>query len=88
MSSHSDFICISCTRDLFATDVLQLEVEGNLPNFITTPIMIDTVKKAMFKQAKSQYSNEKYMTHWINSARKNQTNDEMIKERLGLLMTP
>jgi hypothetical protein len=50
--------------------------------------MIDTVKKAMFKQAKSQYSNEKYMTHWINSARKNQTNDEMTKERLGLLMTP
>ena len=49
--------------------------------------MIDTVK-AMFKQAKSQYSNEMYMTHWINSARKNQTNDEMIKERLGLLMTP
>lgn len=65
--------------------VLQLEVGGNLPNFLTTKIMIETVK-AMFQQAKLQFSDEEYMTKWKSDQEK--MTDETIKEKLGLLMTP
>jgi hypothetical protein len=68
--------------------ILQLEVGGKLPNFLTTPLLIDTIK-GMFKQAKTQFSDEKYMAEWMENYQKHQeAQKNLIEQRLSLLMTP
>lgn len=64
--------------------VLQLEVGGNLPTWLTTPIIIDTVKK-LFRTAESFFSGEdgeldEYLTEKMKK-------DELA-DRYSLLMTP
>jgi len=63
--------------------ILQLEVGGNLPNFLTTPILVETVK-GMFKHAQKTFSDEEIMAPWIKP--EEEITDVMIAERHGLLM--
>jgi len=72
--------------------ILQLDPGGNLPSFLTTPIMIDSVK-TMFSQAKRDFGDGDMMKEWMdahprNSDNNDDRNEEMMKERLGLLLTP
>lgn len=63
--------------------ILQLEVGGNLPNFLTTPILVETVK-GMFNYAEKVFKNEEIMAPWVRPEKEIQ--DVMIAERHGLLM--
>lgn len=63
--------------------VLQLEVGGNLPNFLTTPILVETVK-GMFNYAEKIFKNEEIMAPWLRPEKEIQ--DVMIAERHSLLM--
>jgi len=64
--------------------VLQLEVGGNLPTFLTTPILVETVKQ-MFKYAKKTFADDEIMAPWVNETEE-QIKDFMIAERHSLLM--
>ena len=80
---------------------LQLDPGGALPSFLTTPIMIDSVK-TMFTVAKKDFGNEVLMKDWMSehllknddgsNAYDEDGDDsderEMIKESVGLIMTP
>jgi len=86
---------------------LQLDPGGALPSFLTTPIMIDSVK-TMFSCAKKDFGNEALMKEWMSKhlVKKNDDgsnsydkdgdssdgsddqDEEMIKESVGLIMTP
>eukprot|EP01083_Nonionella_stella_P133341 405365_1 len=88
--SHVFSVTLMPTReDAFEVEyVLQLEVGGNLPYFLTTPILIDTIK-GMFRHAESQFKDEKYMAEWFDEFGKDESSDDgIIKGRLGLLLTP
>jgi len=63
--------------------ILQLEVGGNLPNFLTTPILVETVK-GMFKYAEKVFGNEESMAPWIKP--EDEIEDIIIAERHSLLM--
>lgn len=64
--------------------ILQLEVGGKIPTFLTTPILVETVKQ-MFNYAKKTFANEEIMAPWVQ---KKEDDNTMIDERLSLLMTP
>lgn len=64
--------------------ILQLEVGGKIPSFLTTPILVETVKQ-MFKYAKKTFADEEIMAPWVQ---KRENDAMMIDERLSLLMTP
>lgn len=73
---------------------LQLDTGGNLPSFLTTPIMIDSVK-TLFSQAKKDFEDEEGMKKWMEENLKvddktevADTEEELRNEKLGLLMTP
>lgn len=62
--------------------ILQLEVGGNLPTFLTTPVMVETIK-SMFNHADKIFNDEEHMAAWTES----QGNmDNIIDEKHGLLM--
>jgi hypothetical protein len=61
--------------------ILQLEVGGNLPNFLTTPVLCETVK-SMFNHAKKTFSDDETMAAWVDAQEKI---DNMI-DKHGLLM--
>lgn len=63
--------------------VLQLEVGGNLPNFLTTPILVETVK-SMFNHAKKVFGDEAVVAPWLLPDE--EIKDAMILERHSLLM--
>lgn len=63
--------------------ILQLEVGGNLPNFLTTPILVETVK-SMFNYAEKTFKNADIMAPWLKQEEEIQ--DVMIAERHSLLM--
>jgi len=63
--------------------ILQLEVGGNLPNFLMTPILVETVK-GMFNYAEKVFKNDEIMAPWVKQ--QNEIQDVMIAERHGLLM--
>lgn len=63
--------------------ILQLEVGGSLPTFLTTPILVETVK-GMFKYAEKTFGNEEIMAPWIRP--EEEIEDVMIAERHSLLM--
>jgi len=62
--------------------ILQLEVGGKIPNFLTTPVMIETVKQ-MFNHAKKTFADEQIMKPWLEK-----DIDVITDEKLNLLMTP
>ena len=62
--------------------VLQLEVGGKIPPFLTTPVLIDTVK-SLFSYANSVFQNPSIMANYVTK------NDSEIMERKhSILMTP
>jgi hypothetical protein len=64
--------------------ILQLEVGGKIPSFLTTPILVETVR-SMFNHAKKTFADEEIMTPWLER----EINEQLvIDERLSLLMTP
>lgn len=63
--------------------LLQLEVGGSIPNFLTTPVMIETIK-SMFKHAGKVYTDEEIMAEWAKEEEIH--SDNMIDERHGLFM--
>jgi hypothetical protein len=63
--------------------ILQLEVGGNLPTFLTTPVMIETVK-SMFNYAKKTFADEEIMAPWVVAQEDEFQN--MIAGRHSLLM--
>lgn len=63
--------------------VLQLEVGGNIPGFLTTPILVQTVK-GMFNYAEKTFGDEEVMAPWVKQQEEIQ--DSMIAERQQLLM--
>lgn len=65
--------------------VLQLEIGGKIPSFLTTPILVETVK-SMFGYAEKTFKDEEIMKEWIKPVE--ELKDVMIQERHGLLMTP
>lgn len=67
--------------------VLQLEVGGKIPAFLTTPVLVDTVK-SMFRYAKEVFSNEEIMAPYIHKQNSVNMRDEILSERYSLLMTP
>lgn len=66
--------------------ILQLEIGGNLPSFITTPVLVETVK-SMFVYAEKTFKDKELMKDWITPPME-ELKDVMISERHGLLMTP
>jgi len=60
--------------------VLQLEVGGNLPSFLTTPILVETVK-SLFNYASGVFRNKEIMAKYVMK-------DDVIGDRHSLLMTP
>lgn len=65
--------------------ILQLEIGGNLPSFLTTPVLVETVK-SMFGYAEKTFMDKDIMKEWITPVE--ELKDVMIRERHGLLMTP
>lgn len=63
--------------------ILQLEVGGNIPAFLTTPILVQTVK-GMFNYAEKTFGDEEVMAPWVKQQEEIQ--DSMIAERQQLLM--
>jgi hypothetical protein len=61
--------------------VLQMEIGGQIPKFLTTPVLIETVKN-LFKVASEELSTG------IGSLRKQKQQDEVLSGRELLLMTP
>ena len=73
----------SPTPDSFDVEyILQLEVGGKIPTFLTTPIMVETVKQ-MFNHAKKTFANEEIMMPWLEKDA-----NVITDEKLNLLMTP
>jgi hypothetical protein len=64
--------------------LLQLDIGGNIPLWLTMPIMIDTVKN-LFKVAKDEFSGLSGDLHAFLSEKANQC---LVSERHSLLMTP
>lgn len=65
--------------------ILQLEIGGKIPSFLTTPILVETVK-SMFGYAEKTFKDKEIMKEWIKPVE--ELKDVMIQERHGLLMTP
>lgn len=63
--------------------VLQLEVGGGIPCFLTTPVLVDTVK-SLFKHAKQVFLDEDIMAPYIEEKEP----EIIIAEHQSLLMTP
>ncbi|GFH52387.1 hypothetical protein CTEN210_08863 [Chaetoceros tenuissimus] len=63
--------------------ILQLEVGGNIPAFLTTPVLVQTVK-GMFNYAEKTFGDEEVMAPWVKQQEEIQ--DSMIAERQQLLM--
>eukprot|EP00523_Entomoneis_sp_CCMP467_P006658 CAMPEP_0168734944 /NCGR_PEP_ID=MMETSP0724-20121128/9078_1 /TAXON_ID=265536 /ORGANISM="Amphiprora sp., Strain CCMP467" /LENGTH=346 /DNA_ID=CAMNT_0008782071 /DNA_START=42 /DNA_END=1082 /DNA_ORIENTATION=+ len=64
--------------------VLQLDIGGGLPHFVTTPVLIDTVK-SLFRTAHREYSKlegefQAFLEEWQNR--------DHVASRHSLLMTP
>jgi hypothetical protein len=65
--------------------VLQLEIGGKIPSFLTTPVLVETVK-SMFRHAEKIYGDEEIMAPYRVASEIN--GDEMLSDRYSLLMTP
>lgn len=65
--------------------VLQLDCGGNLPSFVTTLVLIDTVKH-MFDAAKKDFGNEETMKPWIQSI--DDTKEDALADQFGILVPP
>jgi hypothetical protein len=65
--------------------VLQLEVGGNIPSFLTTPILVETVK-GLFNHANKVFTDEEQMAPWMKN--EEDLKNEFLDERHSLLMTP
>lgn len=63
--------------------ILQLEIGGKIPNFLTTPVIVETVK-SMFNYAKKIYADEDIMAPWVKALEEKKR--FMIDERQSLLM--
>jgi hypothetical protein len=86
--THLFSVALAPTKDGKSFDaeyVLQLDCGGNLPSFVTTMVLIDTVKH-MFDAAKKDFGNEEMMKPWIQSI--DDTKDDMIAEQFGILVPP
>ena len=86
--THIFSVALAPTNDGKSFDaeyVLQLDTGGNLPAFVTTMVLIDTVKH-MFDAAKKDFGNDDMMRPWVQSI--NDTKDEGIAERFGILVPP
>jgi START domain len=64
--------------------LLQLDIGGKIPTWLTTPIMIDTVKN-LFKVAKDEFSG---MTGDLHAFLSEKANQCIVTDRHSLLMTP
>merc|ERR1712232_861785 len=63
---------------------LQIDIGGNLPNWITTPILVETCK-SLFRHAKHFYQNEESKLDKFILEQEDKNN---IGGRQGILMTP
>ena len=63
--------------------VLQLEIGGGVPNFLTTPVVVDTVK-SLFTTAKAEFAGQ---GDELESFMAQQEGRDFVGERQGLLMT-
>lgn len=65
--------------------VLQLEIGGNIPGFLTQPILVETVK-SLFNHAKKVFQDEEELALFMKNEEDLQK--ELLEERHSLLMTP
>lgn len=65
--------------------VLQLEIGGNIPGFLTQPILVETVK-SLFSHASKVFQDEDEMAPYIKN--EEDLKNEFLDERHSLLMTP
>jgi len=65
--------------------VLQLEVGGNIPGFLTQPILVETVK-SLFNHASKTFQDEEEMTRYMKN--EEDLRNQFLDERHSLLMTP
>ena len=65
--------------------VLQLDCGGSMPQFLTTPVFVETVK-SMFEQAKKDFADKEITDAWAK--REDDEGDSMLTDGFGLLMTP
>lgn len=63
--------------------ILQLEVGGVIPNFLTTPVLVETIK-SMFKYAKTQFSDDDVLAPYLKTQAEKE--DFMINQRQSLLI--
>lgn len=89
--THLFSVALAPTNDGKSFDVeyvLQLDAGGNLPSFLTTLVLIDTVKH-MFDAAKNEFLDEEQMAPWVNEKTSISREDEtVIAEQLGVLVPP
>jgi hypothetical protein len=62
--------------------VLQLEVGGKIPPFLTTPVLIETVK-SLFSYASGVFQNEALMVSYLSK-----DDAEIMNQKHSILMTP
>jgi hypothetical protein len=65
--------------------VLQLEVGGNIPGFLTQPILVETVK-GLFNYASKVFQDEEMMAPYLKN--EEDLKNEFLNEKHSLLMTP
>jgi hypothetical protein len=85
--SHLFSTCLVPTGpDSFDVEyVLQLEVGGGIPEFLTTPILVQTVK-GLFNYAKKVFQDDEQMAPYLKN--EEDLKNEFLDERHSLLMTP
>ena len=65
--------------------VLQLEIGGNIPSFLTQPILVETVK-SLFNHANKMYLDDKELAPFMKN--EEDLKNEFLDEKHSLLMTP
>lgn len=65
--------------------VLQLDIGGNIPQFLTAPVVSETVK-SLFKHAEKVYAGEE--GSFIHNYMQEKANHDSLAERHSILMTP
>ena len=85
--SHLFSTCLVPTGpDSFDVEyVLQLEVGGNIPAFLTQPILVETVK-SLFNHARKVFLDEEEIAPYIKN--EEDLKNEVVDERHSILMTP
>jgi hypothetical protein len=87
--SKSHLFCttlVPCGENQFDVEYcLQIDIGGKLPSWITTPILVETIK-GLFRHAKEYYGQEKV---WLQAEQQSmQQHDEQMEARNSILMTP